>query len=316
MNNYLSKVERDLIINHLIDEKPLLLLKPLSTEYLPHEKENFQFPQVTIQAQSYQIINKGIIIFPFSDFSFSIPHAVSLAVLFYFKGRALIFESIFSHLEKAYALVISPYIFKQTDDSVSQERQIHGNLYFGLQNETTLFVPFYTRSTIPLFSIDLWKNLSPKSEKTLLKLIDNIFQTKLSLTELYIDSTENEKKHYYPFVSAALYLNQKDEQKTESFMGRVKPLEIIFLSDTHIVFASESIQEVLHDKSEYFISIKIPVLRFTRQIDCTVFVDHLLLDEIDGVKKEIAISSITSMQEENRRFLKEKFYGFVSEKES
>lgn len=313
MNNYLSKVERDLILTHLIDEKPLLLLKPLTTKYLPHEKESFQFPQITIQPHSYHLVNKGIIFFPFKDFSFTIPHGTALAVIFHFKGRALIFESQFSHLEKGYALVISPYIFKQTDDRLSEEKRIKGNFYFGLQNDPSLSVPFFSRPSTPLFSIDLWKDLSADAEKKLLRLIETEFNIKQSLSELYIESNQNEKKLYYPFVNIALYLSQKEERTNESFLGRARPLEIIFLSDTSIVFASESIREIMHEQSEYFISIKIPVLRLTRTIDCTVFVDQVLFDSIDGVHKEVALCSIRSLQEENRRFLKEKLYGLDSE---
>lgn len=307
MNNYLSKVERDLILSHLIDEKPLLLLKPLSNKYLPHEKESFQFPQITIQAQSYHVVNKGILFFPYSDYSFSIPHNTSLAVLFHFKGRALIFESQLSHLEKGYALVISAYIFKQSDDSLSQEKKIQGKFYFGLENESKLFVPFYSRPSISLFSMQLWKDFSPDSEIIFKKLIQNFLNKTITLSDLHIDTEET--KLYYPFVSAALYLSQKDEQISESFLGRAHPMELLFLSDTDIVFASESIQSVMHEKSEYFISIQIPVLRLIRHIDCTVFVDHIFFDSIGFGKKELAFCKITFIQEENRRLLQEKLYG-------
>lgn len=313
MNNYLSKVERDLILSHLIDEKPLLLFKPLSTEYLPHEAEAYQFPQITIAPQSYQVVNKGILFFPFSDFSFSIPHGTSIAVLFHFKGRALIFESQFSHLAKGYALVISPYIFKQIDDSISQEKRIHGKFYFGLQNESTLFVPFHSKASVPLFSIDLWKDLSSESEKKFLSLVESLYQKTYSLSELFIEKKAADTKPFYPLISAAIYLTQKEERGSESFAGRARPLEILFLSDTHIVFASESIREIMHEKSEYFITIEIPVLRLTRHIDSTIFVEQILFDSVEGQKKEIAFCHISSLQEENRRFLSEKLYGFDSE---
>lgn len=116
MSDILSKIERDIVINYLKETLPKLLLKPISTKYIPSEKNEAEFSPLVISQGSYSIISEGIILLSRQQTQRILADKINLSVFFYYNNRGLFFETSFRHVKNGFALVISPYIFKQISE--------------------------------------------------------------------------------------------------------------------------------------------------------------------------------------------------------
>lgn len=308
MNNVLSRIERDIIVANLSEDLPLLILKSISTEFIPSEQHIPQFTPITIKPKTYSITAEGIIFMLLIDYNLSIPDKTPVCVFFYYKGRGLFFETEFRCLKQGYALVISPHIYKQLDDSQPFEKQLKAKLFFNTQQKKSLSIDCFPHSTISLFSRDLWKNFSKENENVGVSIINSITTNSFTTIADVFTKKNNEQGNFLSSISAALYLCN-EELEIPSVLGRVEPLILLFLSDKEIVLGCQSDQMPIYTESEYALEIFIPIMGITRTIYITMYVNTIVKSPIDNNNKYCALCEITSIREEDSRFLYEKLYG-------
>lgn len=308
MNNVLSRIERDIIVKNLSDDLPLLILKSVSTEFIPHERHLPQFDPVTIKPKTYSITQEGILFLPLHTFQFTIPDKTPVCVFFYYKGRGLFFETEFRILRQGYALVISPHIFKQLDDSQPVEKQIYAKLFFNTREQRSLSIDCFPHSLIPLFSKDAWQLIDDMHEKDVLNIVNILTHNSfLRSIDMFTEQKASQIEQYYGAINAGLFLSNESVD-IPSVLGRIEPLSLLFISHKELVLGCQSGQLPLNSGSEYAVEISIPVMRIIRKIVVTVYVSKILLSPVKDCQKQCAVCVISSIREEDSRFLYEKLY--------
>lgn len=313
MNNVLSRIERDIIVKNLSEDLPLLIIKSVSTEFIPHEKHLPQFEPVTIKPHTYAITSEGIIFLSLNTFFFSIPDKTPVCIFFYYKGRGLFFETDFRILRQGYGLVISPHIFKQLDDSQPIEKQIYAKLFFNTQQKRSLSIDCYPHTYIPLFSKDAWQLIDEAHETDVLSIINTLTGNDfLRVLDMFTEKKALSIERCYAAVNAGLFLSDSAVE-IPSVLGRIEPLTILFISHKELVLGCQSGQMPLNSGSEYAVEIHIPIMRLVRTIYITVYVSGLINSPLSDCEKQCALCTINSIREEDSRFLFEKLYGKTCE---
>ena len=63
MSNVLSRVERSIMIKYLQDNLPKIMIKAISTKYIPSEQNSPSFDPLDLDEKKYSILDQGIIFF-------------------------------------------------------------------------------------------------------------------------------------------------------------------------------------------------------------------------------------------------------------
>ena len=115
MSNVLSGVERAIMLKYLQDKLPKMVIKAISTKYIPSEQNLPKFDPLDLQESKYSILDQGIIFFTRNQTSRVIVDNAKICVFFYYNGRGLFFESTLRHVKNGFAIVIPDFIYKQDD---------------------------------------------------------------------------------------------------------------------------------------------------------------------------------------------------------
>ena len=115
MSNVLSGVERAIMLKYLQDNLPKIMIKAISTKYIPSEQNLPKFDPLDLQEKNYSILDQGIIFFTRNQTSRVIVDNAKICVFFYYNGRGLFFESTLRHVKNGFAIVIPDFIYKQDD---------------------------------------------------------------------------------------------------------------------------------------------------------------------------------------------------------
>ncbi len=311
MTNILSRIERDIIVKNLSEDLPLLIIKSVSTEFIPHERHLPQFEPITIKPKTYTITEEGIIFLSSSNFVCTILDKTPVCIFFYYKGRGLFFETELRILRQGYGLVISPHIYKQLDDSQPLDKQIRAKLFFNTQQKRSLSIDCYPHSTIPLFSKDSWQQIDENKEADVVSMVNLLTGSGfLRLVDMFTVKKAASVELCYAGINAGLFLCDTTIE-IPSVLGRIEPLLLLFISNKELVLGCQSGQMPLNSGSEYAVELSIPIMRLTRTIFITVYVSRIIQSSLSDCSKQCAICTITSIREEDSRFLYEKLYGKI-----
>lgn len=129
MSDVLSRIERLIVIKYLQDNLPKLLIKSISTEYIPSEKNTPKFLPLEIEKNNYSILDQGIIFFSREQVSRVITDKAKICLFFYYNGRGLFFESVIRQVKNGFAIVIPEFIYKQDDVGNGVLQNLQCNLY-------------------------------------------------------------------------------------------------------------------------------------------------------------------------------------------
>jgi hypothetical protein len=61
VSNVLSGVERAIMLNYLQDNLPKMMIKAISTKYIPSEQNSPTFEPLDLEEKNYSILEQGII---------------------------------------------------------------------------------------------------------------------------------------------------------------------------------------------------------------------------------------------------------------
>ena len=110
MSDVLSRIERLIVIKYLQDNLPKLLIKAISTEYIPSEKNTPKFLPLEIEKNNYSILDQGIIFFSREQVSRVITDKAKICLFFYYNGRGLFFESVIRQVKNGFAILMHAFI--------------------------------------------------------------------------------------------------------------------------------------------------------------------------------------------------------------
>ncbi|MGP1588024.1 MAG: hypothetical protein ACTTHG_06755 [Treponemataceae bacterium] len=182
MSSVLSKVERDIVISYISDEKPELLLKSVVDKFVKKENDA-EFDDISIKSFEYTV-ERGVIFIPFNEnFNLKMPKNKSrILVFFYYKGRGLVFETVLKYVKNGFALVIDKNIFKQFEDGngiyenakciIFHTRENNGGkIDCQADDNFKIFVPVSKSSILEKFFILNFTNETPSIQNRVLKPI-------------------------------------------------------------------------------------------------------------------------------------------------
>lgn len=277
MENSLSGLERDLVLQTLQNNESNIIITALTEQLTP----------LTLNNTNYTLLKEGIILVKknlneklISQFTDKLP----VKVFFYYKGRGLYFLTQLRFVKVGLAFVIPTVIYKQPDVSNLKNSKLSCTLYFSSNQKSGINIVCYPLDAFPLLN----KNINP---------------------DVVPDEEINDAQK---LLSVDWYFKDKSSEPS-AVESRVAPLTVLFLSEKQIVFGCSQKDMMLQLGVEYGIKLSIPLDIGYREIYSTIKVSRISgnADDVYDVTKTCAICNFTQIKKEDSRFLFEKLYGTV-----
>lgn len=270
MSKSLSPVERSIVIKYIATEKPDLIVKSINSA---SDTEEFAlFKPMTLKSSDYVIQNDLIVMSRASQTRVLADNA-QVSVSFYYKGRALFFESSYRHSSSFFLIQISPSIFKLIES---------GN---GIYDYIECFLSS--------------ENSSPKTETA---LNTNTFTTRFfpyDAFKIFADENENSIiKKFFAFDFSS---------EMPQIQNRILPPVLLFLGDEYLIGAALNPFVKFEVNEKYFLELTVPQAFSSRKIKGKVVCSDEYAD-IEFAQKKAWKFSFTELKEEDRRFLFEKLH--------
>ena len=299
----LSGIERELVLQYLMDGNVPVTLTPQNEEKSQPDKESIHplasqiFP-VALKPEHIHVQKNGKIHLenpPQSVVGFS---GKTVRVEFYFNRVGLYFYSLVDKDKKGLYILVPDTLNRIKDVEEKTEYDFSAVLFFECNNKkdiNTVCVPWEQEV---LFSRPVWKSIPLENQKTAKDYL-----------EQFVEKAKAEKNagNGIQLIPVCNYLTYEPEQKVQSIENRVMPLNILYVDHERIVLGSSNSQDKYELGHEYGLklcfSIKnSPIL--SRDIFVTCAVNNLYVNK-DGSRKCIDFV-YTTLQEEDLRYLYEK----------
>lgn len=379
MNEVLTGIQRDVVIQYLRTELPALTISGA-----PQYDDTFR-----LESGSY-MMRETVIIFPKS----LVPawmHAIKseVTVSFYFNKRGLQFDSVLQTKGDSAAIGIAKEIAKTIDEEIFDAAAYHGRLFYNIDKRGTKkpdsFVSCVSNELFPLFSPFIWQNVSFDDEilffsllsrysflreadvpidlaallhqtgkmlffpgkrlpsaspfpygacflardldnrapfsDSLARVRDNLHiladcvyvpiskasrASVVSIDRAYfgqcrIEDYASKCEFQLVYLAAAAFLSQYPKKKTSSVLGRVPPMDILYISDMFLCLGCDLTTISLTERQEYIFEFKAGI----RVITAKCIVMAVLVE----ASRVAVICRFESLKPEDKRFLYEKHYG-------
>ena len=266
MSKALSSVEREIVIQYLSEEKPELIIKAINA--ISQEEDFAVFKPLRVTANSYTVQNDVILINRTTQ-SRILADKAQISVSFYFKGRALYFESEFQHSKNLFLIPVGQNLFKliETGNGIYEniECTVHPLSLANGENKT-----FSTR----FFPNDGFILFSGENEKEMIK-------------------------KFFAFDFAP---------EMPQIQNRILPPVLLHICERFIIGGALN-QFVKFEKNEnYSIEIQIPQAFSSRTIKSQILCSEEYTDTEIPYRRAWKFE-FTNLKEEDRRFLYEKLHG-------
>lgn len=303
-NEKLTGIERDLVLQYLIDGNVPVTLTPVveqKEEDSVHPVNSQIFP-IALKAEHIKVQDNGIIQLENPPQAINDFAGKKVKVEFYFNRVGLYFISEVADGKGGLSISIPKEICRIKDIEEKKEYDFSAVIYLAYNNKekqdsNIKCVPWEVQE---LFSRPVWKSIPLENQKTAKEYLEEfVIQAKL----------QKNAGNGIQLIPVCNYLTYKNQNKIESLQNRQKPLNILYVDHERIVLGSknESDSLLFAEGSEYGIklcfSIKnSPIL--SRDIFVTCMINKVYTNKDNSAK---CIDCIyTSMQEEDLRFLYEK----------
>lgn len=299
--NKLSGIERELVLQYLIDGNVPVTLTPVdeSTENseVIHSLTSQIFP-VAIKGEQVKVNKDGLILLE------NPPQAVvnfankTVKVDFYFNRVGLFFISQVKETKDGLSLVIPDQIDRILDVAEDKHYNFSAVIYFECKTKKDLNIKCVPYEDIELFSRPAWKSIPLENQK----------KAKTYLEE-FVKAARVEKNagNGLQLIPVCKYLTEAKEGPVEAMEGRTKPLSILFVDHERLVLGMESKYCTFFQNEEYGFKLSFSINAGpipTRDIFVTGAVNKLYRSEDSNFS--CVDFRYTTMQEEDMRFLYEK----------
>ena len=297
----LSGIERELVLQYLIDGNVPVTLTPISQtddkKDVVHPLSSAIFP-VAIKGEKVKANKNGSILLenpPQSVLNFA---GKNVKVEFYFNRVGLYFNSLVSENNAGLELKLSENISYIEDAEAAQKYDFTANLYFECRTQSDINMACIPWKNSPLFERPVWKTIPLENQK----------QAKNYL-EIFVEQAKLEKNagNGIQLIPVCNYLTFKEEQKMEAVQDRMKPLNILYVDHERIVLGGDVRNFNLISGAEYALKMSFTLKEgpiVSRDLFVTCRINKIYNDA--GNQKYCADCLYTKMQEEDLRFLYEK----------
>lgn len=295
-NEKLTGIERELVLQYLIDGNVPVTVTPVESENdadTIHSVPSQIFP-VVIKGENVKVSKSGEISLknlPQSAVSFK---SKNVKVEFYFNRVGVFFESKISETKDGYTIELPKEISRIQDVEEEHLYDFSSVIYFDFNNKKDLNIKCVPSKIVELFERPVWKLIPLENQKKAKDLL-----------EKFVEEAKVQKNagNGLLLIPVCNYLTFENTQ-FESIENRQKPVEILYIDHERIVVGFEQNDDFVQNE-EFGIKLifslkKGPIL--TRDIFVTAFVNKIYKNE-----NKICIDfKYTTLQEEDMRFLYEK----------
>lgn len=295
-NEKLTGIERELVLQYLIDGNVPVTVTPVESENdadTIHSVPSQIFP-VVIKGENVKVSKSGEISLknlPQSAVSFK---SKNVKVEFYFNRVGVFFESKISETKDGYTIELPREISRIQDVEEEHLYDFSSVIYFDFNNKKDLNIKCVPSKIVELFERPVWKLIPLENQKKAKDLL-----------EKFVEEAKVQKNagNGLLLIPVCNYLTFENTQ-FESIENRQKPVEILYIDHERIVVGFEQNDDFVQNE-EFGIKLifslkKGPIL--TRDIFVTAFVNKIYKNE----NKFCIDFKYTTLQEEDMRFLYEK----------
>lgn len=295
-NEKLTGIERELVLQYLIDGNVPVTVTPVDSENdadTIHSVPSQIFP-VVIKGENVKVSKSGEISLknlPQSAVSFK---SKNVKVEFYFNRVGVFFESKISETKDGYTIELPKEISRIQDVEEEHLYDFSSVIYFDFNNKKDLNIKCVPSKIVELFERPVWKSIPLENQKKAKDLL-----------EKFVEEAKVQKNagNGLLLIPVCNYLTFENTQ-FESIENRQKPVEILYIDHERIVVGFEQNDDFVQNE-EFGIKLifslkKGPIL--TRDIFVTAFVNKIYKNE----NKFCIDFKYTTLQEEDMRFLYEK----------
>lgn len=302
----LSGIERELVLQYLVDGNVPVTLTPFENEI--HDKENnsdsviksltSQIFPIAIKGEHVKVKNDGEIFLENPPQSVSNFANHNVKVEFYFNRVGLYFVSYVKETSKGLALSVPDKINRITDEVEEKQYDFSAEIYLDCSTGKELNIKAIPVEDIKLFTRPVWKIIPLEYQKDAKKLLEN-----------FVEQAKIEKNagNGIQLIPVCKYLAEKKVEKMQSLQDRFVPLTILFVDHERFVVGTETKQCIFFPSNEYAVKLSFSINKgpiTSREIFVTCKANKIYRSD-DGNLSCIDFC-YCSMQEEDLRFLYEK----------
>lgn len=301
-NDKLSGIERQLVLQYLMDGNVPVTLTPVNLEEKKSEKIHSissQIFPVALRAENIKVTESGKIYLenpPQSVIGFE---NKEVKVEFYFNRVGLFFIETIKKDNNTLYFELPNEISRISDEEDTKEYDFSAVLYFEYKNKKDLNLKCIPWNKIELFTRPAWKSIPLENQKNAKKLL-----------EIFVEQAKEEKNagNGIQLIPICNFLTSSNNDKMESLQNRVKPINVLYVDHERIVLGFDDLPEDFFKGSEFglkmsFLLKESPIL--SRDVYVTFFVNNIY--KANNSELQACIDCVyTSIQEEDIRYLYEK----------
>ena len=299
----LSGIERELVLQYLMDGNVPVTLTPVDEEKSLADKETVHslasqiFP-VALKPEHIKVQKNGKIHLenpPQSVVGFA---GKTVRVEFYFNRVGLYFTSLVDKDKKGLYILVPESLNRIKDVEEKTDYDFSAVLYFECNNKkdiNTVCVPWEQEV---LFSRPVWKSIPLENQKRAKEYLAQI-----------VESAKAKKNagNGIQLIPVCNYITYEPEQKIQSIENRVMPLSILYVDHERIVLGSCNPQDKYELGHEYGLKLSFSIKNspiLSRDIFVTCAVNNIYTN---SEQNRMCIDFVyTTLQEEDLRYLYEK----------
>lgn len=298
----LTGIERDLVLQYLIDGNVPVTLTPIEDESSDDEEIikslTSQIFPIAIKGEHLKVKKDGSILLenpPQSVINFA---NKKVKVEFYFNRVGLYFISDVTESKKGLKLAIPENINRILDVVEETNYDFSALIYFECKTRKDLNLKCVPSEDIELFTRPVWKLIPLENQKKAKELL-----------EYFVEQAKVEKNagNGIQLIPICKYLTDNHVKAMEAMENRVKPLSILFVDHERLVLGMESNLCTFFQSEEYGVKLSFSIKNGpiqSRDIYVTCIVNKIYRSS-DGLQSCVDFR-YTTMQEEDMRFLYEK----------
>jgi hypothetical protein len=303
MNNELTGIERQLVLQYLMDGNVPVTV----TEILPQPSEEDEkgkvksiagvFP-VAVRRDQMEVLDQGIILLKNPAETVKSFDGKNVKVQFYFNKLGLYFETQMKSVRSGDLALVIPSVIKKVEERVKKSSgAFNAVIYYEGEGQNDIKCGFL--DDYPAFVTPKWSDVPEEEQVTAKRYLENAV--------MHSKTVGKSIGNGLFLLSVCRYLAQKTEKEENSIQDRKNPPDIIYIDSERIVFAGLDKNNIFTDSGEYALILGFPIANGPikeRTVYITAHVDSIFTD--DDKTKYCAVCDYKSIKEEDQRFLEDK----------
>lgn len=298
-NESLTGIERELVLQYLIDGNVPVTLTPISDSSESSEgikSISSQVFPVALKPDHFTVKESGKIILENPNQSVIGFAGKTVKVEFYFNRVGLYFESKVLEEDNALALILPETIERIKDELEVANYDFSAQLYFECKNKKDLNIQCIPWDNNQIFNRPMWKDIPLENQKNAKEYLEE-----------FVEAAKKEKNvgNGIQLIPVCNFLTFK-ENKISAVENRIKPFYVLYIDHERIVFGLDNPNEKYFEGNEYGIKMSFSIKNspiLSRDIFVTCIINKIYQTE----ENKVCLDCIyTSIQEEDTRYLYEK----------